>query len=903
MTVGDDSAAGSGSVTVSGYWRNHPRHVAGTMEATGYDPAPLRVVATNRTSQVARALAAATRTLPKASPDVPVPPPSVVLEDHEGRLEGSFHVVDGQVVRVTDGRLAPVLRPSRELLALISMRDKAVALLAAEADWDCPDSSLDGPRAELADLYERYVQQFGALNRGTLSEGKVDPDTDVPRLSWRTPTLGGFRGDPQFSSVLALELFDRETGEAAPAPFLQHRVNRAPTPIVTADSPAHALAVSLAEGGINLSRIAGLLRLPDADAAEVALGPLVFRDPHTRGALVTARDYLSGNVRRKLAEARAAEALDSARYGRNVRALEDVQPAWLTPKDIRVELGSPLLDVADVRAFCVEVFGMRNVSIDHDALTAAWELDGWGMSEAATVEFGTRAKSPLQILAAGLNGKVPIVYESVTDTEGRTRQVRDGAATEAATVALSAVADRFSGWVWEDLHRARRLEVAHNERFNAHRERVADGSWLPMPRLAPWKTLRANQSDWIDYALAQPASMCCTGVGSGKTLAAIGLAVTLRDLGIARKPMVAVPNHLIEQVTVEATQSFPSARFLIVTPNDLKAGARQLFAARCATQEWDAVIITHEGLESIPVPTAVEESWLSEQLAEARAAEAGTRSSKSLARLIRSLRGRLQELRNRGRNDAGAVTFDQLGIDHLGVDEFDKYRRMPVFSRSDGFSLGSSTRATDMYLKVWWLRTHHPHRPHFSGFTATPLVNTIAEAYVYMRFCVPEVLASAGLQAFDAWAATFIRWTTLIEMSPDGSGFRCKRRPAIIQNAPELRAMLAAFMYFNPEAGERGDIPKVRYHTTTTNPTDAARTYMNSLVARAERLRAGGTSRGRNGVPGDDNFLRIVGEGRRLKPTAQKRNSQPQLAVSPTSITAPAATDFPARTSSVALSW
>ncbi|WP_052362800.1 helicase-related protein [Gordonia alkanivorans] len=846
----------SGTATVNGYWRTHPRHVAGHMEATGFGPSPLRVMTAARDSAVATAFKVATATLPSQITATPASP-HVVLADSDGRLEGSFHLVDGDVVRIVDGQLRPVVRATRELRALISLRDKAIALLDSESDWDTPDADLDAPRTELAADYQEYVRRFGALNRGTLVEGRPDPDTGMPKLSWRTPAMGGFRADPQYAVVLALEVYDRATGHTEPAPLLRERVNRPPTPVTTASSPAEALGISLGEGGIDLDRIAGLLGLADSDAAEAALGDLVFRDPQARGVLVTRRDYLAGNVREKLAVARIAVGRDPG-YARNVAALEGVQPPWLTSTEIRIELGSPLLGTADVETFCREVLGADWARVDYEPLTSAWTVDASAAGAAAAITYGTEHKTPAQLLAAGLNGKVPVVYVDSHES-GRSRRVRDPRATEAAIAALQTLADRFSAWVWEDADRTRRVVHDYNHRFSAHRERVADGSYLPMPRLSASRQLWSHQRDWIDHALAQPASMCCTPVGSGKTLAAIGLAVTLREMGIARKPMIAVPNHLIEAVAVEATQAFPSAKFLIVTRDDLARDARRLFAARCAANDWDAVLITHEGLESIPVPRDVEEQWLTEQLAEARAADQAAASGKQLSGMIRSLRGRLEELRARGRSDEATITFDQLGVDHLSVDEFDKYRRLPITTRADGFSLGSSARATDMFLKVWMLRSRHPHRPHYCGYTATPLVNTIAEAYIYQRYCDPQRLTTTGLTSFDSWAATFLRSATVIEMAPDGSGLRCKRRPSIIQNAPELRTMLAGFMFFNCEAGERGPIPDARFHILTAPPTKAAEAFMRSLVDRAEALRGGGRPQ-----VGEDNYLRIVGDGRRL---------------------------------------
>lgn len=852
------------AVSVNGYWKSNPKFVAGTMCGTGYSRVPLEVVAHRPQLSVRRAFTAATKVVPtQQAGGGDLMPPDVAMTDRDGRLEGSFHIIDGRVVKITNSQPVSVERPSAELRALIGLRDSAVTLLAEESDWDNSDHELTALRQHTAQLYKLYVNDYGPLNRGSVVDGKPDDETGISAMNWRTPRLGGFRRDPQFAQVLALEIYNRETQHAEPAPILQCRVNKPPTPVQSADTPAEALAVTMSEGALSLDRVAELLALDNADQAFDALDSLVFRDPSTRGSIVTARDYLSGNVRAKLDDARFA-AITDTRYRRNVDALTSVQPEWLTHTQIRIELGSPLVTCDDIRKFCTDVLGLRfSPKVIYDSLTSTWEIDSYYMGAANPTDgYSTPRMSATALLAAGLNSRVPTVYDTVL--VGREhRQVRNADESEAAVIALGTLAERFAVWVWEDPHRAARIERDYNHRFNSVVERTSDGSWLRMPALADQKQLWPWQKDWVDYALARPAAMCCTPVGSGKTLSAIGLAVTLRRMGVVSRPMIAVPRHLIHQVAVEAHQAFPSCKFLMVTPEDLTRDARRLFAARCATQEWDCVIITHEGLESLPMPMHVQESWLQQHLDEARAA-AEFCNAKAIARRIRTLENQLRNLRRTSRADEATVTFDQLGIDHLSVDEFDKYRRLHVTTRSEGFSLGSSARATDMHLKVWWLRSQHRRRPHFAAYTATPFVNTIAESYVYQRYFDPEGLNLTGTDAFDAWAAVFIRYDTVIETSPDGSGFRCKRRPVVIQNAPELRAMLQSFMFFSSAASQRDDLPEARFHTITAEPSAVTEQFMAALVDRADALRKRETYTGDYPCTGEDNWLAIVGEGRRV---------------------------------------
>jgi SAM-dependent methyltransferase len=655
---------------VSAFWELHPELVAGAMVLTGFDRSPLAVHAADPGNAVAAAFAAVAPLLvPYTDPaGIPADFDDVRLTDDQGRKEGSLHVVDGQVVRVVDGSLAVVARPSAELRALIGLRDAAVALIEAEADWDTPDAAVEPLRETCRQDYQRYVDRYGALNRGTLAEGKPDPETGLPRLGWRTPGLGGFRADPDAPVVLALEAFDQDTEEAAPAPILLRRVNKRPVPASTAGNPGEALAISLGEGrGLDLDRVGTLLGLADPEETFAALGELAFRDPGDGGAM-TARDYLCGDVRAKLREALTAAAVDP-RYERNVAALEAVQPPWLTRDDIRVELGSPWVTAGDVADFCHEVFGVR-VGVDHIAPLAAWEVNAHGrVSPEARIAYCTDRFDAVALLQIGLNGAAPVVWDEFYDQHTRThRKIRNADATEAAEQKLAAIQGRFSLWVWENADRERRIVEQYNQTMNARVLRAHDGSHLTFPGLADGIELWPWQRDFVDRAVSTPAVFNAHEVGLGKTLTAITLAMTLRQFGLANRVALAVPLHLIEQVTRQCYQAWPAGRFLIVTREDLHGDARRRFVARCATGDWDLIIMTHETFSSLPVPAQVERGWLEDQLGELeRYARTEGYTGKRIAAAVRSLQGRLEKLRS-AINDPKAVTFKSLGIDYLIVD-------------------------------------------------------------------------------------------------------------------------------------------------------------------------------------------------------------------------------------------
>ena len=859
---GPDRHGRTDSARVSGFWSDHPELVAGTMRLTGFHQNPVTVDADDPHTAVAAAFAAARRLLR------PYPTSAaaghhftdVALTDADGRKEGSFHLVDGTMARVVDGQLRPVTRPSKELHALVALRDATVDLVTAEANWDMPDSALDPLRTRCRESYLFYVERFGALNRGTLVEGKTDPDPGLPKLSWRVPPMSGFRGDPDSALVFALERFDQETGDAAPAAILQRRVNRRPVPVTRADSAGEAMAVSLGEGrGLDLTRIADLLGLPTAESAFAALGDLAYRDPAT-GRVHTARDYLCGDVRTKLQDALAAAATDAS-YERNVSALQQVQPRWLGRDEVRIELGSPWVAAGDIEDFCREVFGASWVRVHHIAPLAAWEVEGnaHNISPDAKITYTTTRKSAFDLLQAGLNSTSPTVYDEVYDPTARTtRRVRNADETEAAQAALTAIEQRFSLWVWESPQREQRLLDRYNQAMNSHVLRRDDGSYLTFPALADDLQLWSWQRDFVDRALSIPAAFAAHSVGLGKTRTAIALCMTLRQFGIANRPLYIVPNHLIEQAQREALQTAPAGKILVVTREDLTRYGRRLFAARCATGDWDMVIMTHETFASMPVPAEVEREWLDDQLAELEDYKRSQgNNGKRIAAAVRSLEGRIERLRDVATDD-DAITFDMLGIDYLAVDEADRFRRLPITTRAEGFSMGASKRATDLLLKLSMLRRANPSRPHASLFTGTPYTNTLAEAYVWQRFCDPDRLTDSGLGHFDAWAAQFVRYETLVEVSPDGSGFRSRRRPVVIQKVPELRTMIGAFMSMVRSSMTDLKLPTPQQHTIVVQPTDNTRAFMTTLVKRADDLRA------RRVQPDADNMLAICGDGRKV---------------------------------------
>src|SRR5215216_5837160 len=488
--------------------------------------------------------------------------------------------------------------------------------------------------------------------------------------------MGGFRDDPDYVTVLALEIYDDDTDTATKAPIFRQRVNRRAQRPQRARDAADAVALCLDERGqLDPTTIARLL---DVGTAEVpaALGDLAYHDPEAH-AWVTADDYLSGDVRYKLDAARAAATTDPARYMRNVAALEAVQPADLGPGEIRVKLGAPWVEAADIQAFLVELLGGQ-VTVRHEPLTATWEvkIGGWqASSSAATAEWGTSRISAYELVQLACNGGAPVVYDEVERPNGSTTRVRNISETMLAEAKLQALNDRFREWLWEDPDRTDRLVEVYNRRYNATVLRRFNGSHLTFPGLADWFQPYGSQRDIAYRIAATPAALCGFAVGSGKTAAMLLSALTLRRLGLAAKPLIACPNHLLEQIARDGKRLFPNANILMVAKDDLTRERRKRFAARCATGDWDVVVLTHSAFTALAVHPDTEAAWLATQIERYRQAAMAlgedehrpSRTVKQIAKQADRLEARQRELLAH-RTDDG-VTFEQLGVDYLLVDE------------------------------------------------------------------------------------------------------------------------------------------------------------------------------------------------------------------------------------------
>jgi N12 class adenine-specific DNA methylase len=641
-------------------------------------------------------------------------------------------------------------------------------------------------------------------------------------------------------------------------------------PIDHVETASEALAISLNEtGSIQWERIIALTGYSIKEV-QAELDGHVYQTH--QGEWETADEYLSGDVRAKLKEASAAAAINSL-YQRNVEALKAVQPADILPGDINARLGASWIPKGDIADFIAELLHVpvNDVSIGHAGEIATWsvKLDYFAShSVSNTTTYGTKRMSASDLIDDTLNMRVPTIYDTLPDDT----RVLNQTETIAAREAQQKLKDRFAQWIWEDPERTQRLARLYNDRFNNIRLRTYDGSHLTFPGMNRTglrnNDLDPHQKNAVWRILQNKNTLIGHCVGAGKTNAMAAGCMELKRLHLASKPMIAVPNHLVEQWGAAYLALYPQANIFVAGKGFFTTGNREKAMARIATGNFDAVIISHRSFESLPVSDETftrfvkqEIASLEEAILEAQAEKGEAKRSivKSLEKAKKRLEAKIKDRAGRGKKDDG-VTFEQLGIDRMFVDEADLYKNLGFttkMQRIAGLPNTESNRALDMYMKTRYLSERGGGTIFATG---TPISNTMAEMYTLQRYLAPEVLEKAGVAHFDAWAAAFGEPVTALELAPDGSGYRMHTRFAKFVNLPELLAMFRTFadiqtadMLKLPRPEIAGGKPEV----VVALASDQLKMYVSTLVDRAQRIRSGGID------PSVDNMLKITTDGRK----------------------------------------
>lgn len=872
------------TMKINTYFDRRPENVLGTLHVTnGMHGSQTLQVVPNDLEAVPRALhAALERIVAEAresgrvfTPRQATAAPVIDLPDPDA-WDGTIHALeDGTFAVSTRSGREPMNVPksaAAEMRALLALRTQAVTQLAMErASLDDTAEILAGRRA-LRSQWEKYVARFGPINRyKETPTGRVDEDGN-PIMSRRVPTATRLlRTDPFGPLVMALEVFDENTQRAEPAALLERRVILPRPDKLGADTPSDALNLSLNRNGtVDLDYIAEMLG-DSPEEARRQLGELVYDDPET-GTLIPAAEYLSGDVRSKLASAADAATTDP-RFESNVRALEQVLPTPLTPEEITARVGAVWISPAYHQEFLRELLNDPQVTVSNP-LPATWKVrDANRRSVRATSDWGTERR-PATDLFERLANQVEIkVEDEYEDADGRTRKVLNPTETAAAQEKAALLQERFEEWVWEDPARARSLSDEYNRRFNSTvlRSYDGEGAYLTFPGMAASFQLRPHQRAAVARMLREPAVGLFHEVGAGKTAEMVTGAMELRRMGLATKIGVVVPNHMLEQFTREWLQIYPQARILAANSEQLTRDKRRLFVARASSNDWDAVILTREAFRRLPVEAETATAFLDHEVQTLQAALADATGEDRMT--VKQIEKRLAALEEKQKNlldqerDPG-ITFESTGIDYLVVDEFHDYKNLSTTSKTPDANIQGSERATDMAMKLEYLRNTHGARV-VTVATATPIANSITEAHVMQRYLRPDLLRKAGVEAFDAWAATFGQQVTDVEMAPQGGGaFRLKTRFAKFVNVPEMLRMWHVFADVKTAEDLNLPVPALQLRedgkrlpqTVALTAGDSVMDYVADLGERAERIQQR-IPREINGKV--DNMLWVSSDGRK----------------------------------------
>lgn len=786
-------------------------------------------------------------------------------------FEGSIQIdTYGRFRVVTDGELAALSVPRSgrgELHALVELRDAATRLLTMESASNDDTDELDEARSMLRRRYESYQRRYGPLNRYTLRPtGRTDEDGEATHARTFPTAIRILKSDPFGPLVLALESFDETDQTTTPAAILTRRVVVSRPEVQGVETPQEAIAVSLDRTGrIDLELIARLMGVP-LDEARDSLGGLAFTDPST-GQLVQAPEYLSGDVRIKLERARAAAETEPV-YGANVEALKKVLPEPIGADEIAARLGAVWIDADTHKQFLTELLQARDIVVENP-LPGEWEVRGGRYGVRSTSEWGTERRPAPDLAQALMEQRTVLVYDEVEGPGGKKRRILNADETAAAQEKAEALQERFGEWVWEDPARAQRLVDEYNRRFNSLvlRDYTDAGDYLTLPGLAANFTPRPHQRAAVARMIAEPAVGLFHEVGAGKTAVMVMGAMEMRRMGLVSKPLVVVPNHMLEQVTREWLQLYPRARILAASSSELSRDKRRLFVARAAANDWDAIVLTQGAFAKIPIDPKTETTYIQQRVSDLRAAAAQATEEKRVS--VKRLQRRLLQEENKVKarldqpRDPG-VTFEATGVDYLIVDELHMYKNLATDSNIRDASIEGSDRSADLHLKVEYLRSRGRERV-ITGATATPIANSVTEAHVMQRYLRPDLLDTAGVGSFDAWAATFGQTVTQMEMSPTGTGFRLKTRFSRFQNVPEMLRMWSVFADVKtaadldlptPEIAVREDGQRAP-RTVVVPPTSELEDFITELAERAERIER------RLVRPDEDNMLAISTDGRK----------------------------------------
>ena len=769
----------------------------------------------------------------------------------------SYAVVDGEVYyRENSVMVKPNLNATAKerVKGMAELRDCVHRLIDLQM-WESDDISIRAEQQKLNRLYDRFTEKYGLIN----SRGNAL----------------AFADDSSYYLLCSLEMLDDEdkTKLKGKADMFTKRTIRQRQSVTSVDTAAEALALSIGEKArVDMAYMSQLTGKSEEDIIN-ELNGVIFLDP-VYGDWQTADEYLSGNVRKKLREAENA-AVDSPGYLPNVEALRAAQPKDLDASEIEVRLGATWIDKKYIQQFMFELlepplYARRSLEVNYSEFTAEWNISGKNSIPYndinARMTYGTDCANAYKILEDTLNLRDVRIYDTVRDADGKEKRVLNSKETTLAQQKQQAIKEAFRDWIWRDPDRRRELVQLYNERFNSTRPREYDGRHLIFPGMNPEITLREHQLNAIAHDLYGGNTLLAHEVGAGKTFEMIAAAMEGKRLGLCQKSLFAVPNHLTEQWASEFLRLYPSANILVATKKDFETRNRKKFCARIATGDYDAVIIGHSQFERIPVSRERQERLLQEQIweiedgiAELKASRAERFTIKELERTKKNLEAKLQKLHDAARKD-DVVTFEQLGVDRLYVDEAHSFKNLFLYTKMRnvaGLSTTDAQKSSDMLLKCRYI-DELTHGKGVTFATGTPISNSMTELYTMMRYLQHDMLKRNSLTHFDCWASAFGETTTAIELAPEGTGYRARTRFAKFFNLPELMNLFREAADIKTADQLNLPTPTAVYHTEVTQPTALQQQMVQELSERAAKVHSGAVA------PTEDNMLKITSDGRKL---------------------------------------
>ena len=766
----------------------------------------------------------------------------------------SFALVDGEVYYREGGimvRQDVSAAMTARIKGLMELRDCTRRLIQLQTE-DASDAEITAEQRRLNRLYDAYTVKHGLISN---RENKR-----------------AFSDDSSYYLLCSLEILNEDGKLERKADMFTRRTIQPHRPAEHTETAAEALAVSLNElGRVDMEYMSRLCGKNEVEIA-VELSGVIFRVPGEE-RYATADEYLSGNVREKLREAEAAAKADPS-FNINVEALKAAQPRELTASEIDVRLGATWIEPRYIAQFMFNTFqptywASRSMSVNYSPYTSEWRIEGKSAVSATDVNafstYGTSRMNAYKILENTLNLRDVRIYDKIEDADGTERRVLNVKETTLAQQKQQVIKDAFRDWLWKDPKRRETLVAKYNELFNSTRPREYDGSHLTFPGMNPEIKLREHQRNAIARILYGGNTLLAHEVGAGKTFTMAAAAMEAKRLGLCRKPMFAVPNHLTEQWASEFLRLYPSANVLVATKKDFEPANRKKFCARIATGDYDAVIIGHSQFERIPVSQERQERLLRSEIEEIteginqlRRSSGERFSIKSMEKTKKSLEAKLKKLLDIPKDDV--VTFEELGVDRLFVDEAHSHKNLYYHTKMQnvaGLSSAEAQKSTDMYMKCRYMDELTGSRGIVFA-TGTPVSNSMTELYTMQRYLQHDTLERLGLGHFDSWAANFGETVTALELAPEGTGYRARTRFSKFFNLPELMNLFREVADIKTSDQLNLPTPGVEYHNEVSQPTEIQKKLVQELSERATKVHA------RMVDPSEDNMLAITNDGRKL---------------------------------------